>query len=160
MTAATTARVGKRTESPNRLNHGRGGVEARGAEEELPELRGMTSSRASGSEGLKTRVRAWPRALAGSGVRPGAAPGCGCGSSTVHWGTIPASSSQGASPPVPLKHGSAGPTPRGAHQETFPIPSRPKQTAPSRTGLAPSSLSSPSTSSQGQAPAPQPLPTR
>lgn len=50
VTAATTPRVGTSTESPNRqAKHPvpRGGGER--AEEELPEQRGMTSSRASGS---------------------------------------------------------------------------------------------------------------
>lgn len=73
MTAVTTSRVGKGTESPNRLSGGRGGVEARGAEEELLEPRGMTSSSARGSQGLKIRALAGPRALTRR-VRRGAAP--------------------------------------------------------------------------------------
>lgn len=54
MTATTTPRVGTGTESPNRqARHPvpRGGGER--AEEELPEQRGMTSSRASGSWGQR-----------------------------------------------------------------------------------------------------------
>lgn len=68
-TAITTSRVGKGTESRNRLSGGRGGVEARGAEEELREPRGMTSSSDWGSQGLR-----FVRSLAGFAEAPRPAP--------------------------------------------------------------------------------------
>lgn len=108
MTAVTASRVGKGTESPNRLSGGRGGAEA-----ELLEPRGMTSSSAWGSQGLKIRALAGPRALTRR-VRRGAAPRSRCGSGTARTREIPARLNQGTSPPATSKHLSAGPSPEGA----------------------------------------------
>lgn len=82
VTATATSRIGKGTESPNRLSSRLRGVEARGAEEELPKPRGMTSSSAWESQALKIRALVRLGVLT-PGVRRDAAPRSRCDSGAM-----------------------------------------------------------------------------
>lgn len=98
-----------------------------------------------------------PARRAHSGVRRGAEPGSRCGSGTARTGVIPARCNQGARPPATLKPFSVPPLPRVPMRSPCGFQAGWGRQPP--VGQPRPSHSPYSTSSQGQAPAPRPLPT-